>query len=65
MHELGGGAEGEADSTEQEAQCTGTISGPWDHELSQRQMLNQMSHLGTLQILAFGILYLHWNIGTN
>ena len=26
----------------------GTVSGPWDHELAQRQMLNWLSHPGTL-----------------
>ena len=26
----------------------GSIPGPWDHDLSQRQMLRQLSHPGTL-----------------
>ena len=37
-----GKAEGEADS-----QLCGSIPGLWDHDLSQRQTLNQLSHPGT------------------
>ena len=37
-----GGVEGEgkADSAEQGAPIWGSILGPWDHDLSRRQMLN-------------------------
>jgi len=31
---------------EQEARC-GAHLGPWDHDLSQRQILNRLSHPGT------------------
>ena len=38
-------AKGEAEG-EGEAPIWDSIPGPWDHDLSQRQMLNQLSHPG-------------------
>ena len=31
----------------------GSIPGPQDHDLSQRQMLNQLSHPGALRFIRF------------
>ena len=49
-HKQGGGegTEGEeADSLlRREPDGWGSIAGPWDHDLSQRQMLNELSHPG-------------------
>ena len=43
-HEQGG--EGEAGSLRVGSLLRGLIPGPWDHDLSQRQMLSQLSHPG-------------------
>ena len=45
---VGGWAEGEgeADSPLSRELMRGLIPGPWDHDLSQRQMLNHLSHPG-------------------
>ena len=51
-HEQRGGAEreGEADSSLSPVQDSlqDSILGPWNHDLSQRQTLNQLSHSGAL-----------------
>ena len=49
-------AEGEADSPlsrEPDAGIDGLIPGPWDHDLSWRQMLNRLSHPGALIFKSF------------
>ena len=47
-----GGEEGEADSLlSREPDARDSISGPWDHDLNQRQMLNQLCHLGAPGLL--------------
>ena len=52
--QAGGGAEGEADSPLSKKPNAGLIPGPWDHDLSWRQMLNHW---------ATQLLYLnHWSI---
>ena len=33
----------------------GSIPGPWDHDLSQRQKLNWLSHPGTLKFSSYAI----------
>ena len=38
---------------EREAGMRGSIPGPQDHDLSQRQMLNRLSHPGALDDLIF------------
>ena len=40
------GLEGEADSPLSRMADTGLDSGPWDHDLSRRQMLKGLSHPG-------------------
>ena len=50
MNKVFGGwaeGEGEADSSLSREVMQGLIPGPWDHDLSQRQMLNHLSHPGT------------------
>ena len=44
---VGEGEETETDSHWAGGLTWGSISGPWDHDLSQRQTLNQLSHPGT------------------
>ena len=46
MNKVVGGwaeGEGEADSPLSKELMRGLIAGPWDHDLSQRQMLNQLN----------------------
>ena len=47
--------EGEADSPLSRELMRGLIPGSWDHDLSQRQMLNHLSHPGApgLSLLTF------------
>ena len=51
MNKVVGGwaeGEGEADSPLSRELMRGLIPGPWDHDLSRRQMLNHLSHSGAL-----------------
>ena len=43
----GGATEGEAGNLLSREPMQGLIPGPWDHDLSQRQMLNQLRYPGT------------------
>ena len=45
---VGGVGEGEAGSPLKREPHVGLAPGPWDHDLSQREMLNQRSHPGLL-----------------
>ena len=40
-------------STELGSLTQGSILGPWDHDLSQRQTLNQLSHSGAPSLSIF------------
>ena len=44
--EQGAEGEGEADFPRGGSRRQGSISGPWDHDLSPRQTLNRLSHPG-------------------
>ena len=44
--QAGGAGEGEADSPLNREPSQGSIRGPWDHDLSQRQTLIRQSHPG-------------------
>ena len=46
----GAKGEGEADSLLSKEPSWGSILGPWDHDLSQKQTLNWLSHPGALQM---------------
>nr|XP_055193758.1 sorting nexin-12 isoform X5 [Nyctereutes procyonoides] len=51
--EATGRGEGKADAPLNGSLMQGSIPGPWDYELSQRQMLNQLSHPGAQVLYLF------------
>ena len=56
----GVGAEGKADPPlSRDTNTWGSIPGPWDHDLSQRQMLNRLSHPGTPRLSFLYSQHLH------
>ena len=56
--------EGEADSPLSREPDMGSIPGPWDHDLNQRQTLYQLSHLGTpiIDFIKCGKLSMSYNL---